>query len=30
MRISMASAWTSIVAAELLPATSGLGYLIMQ
>src|SRR5947209_6925992 len=30
MRISMAGAWTSIVAAELIAATSGLGYLIMQ
>ncbi len=30
MRISMAGAWSSIVAAELLAATSGLGYLIMQ
>jgi NitT/TauT family transport system permease protein/taurine transport system permease protein len=30
MRISMAAAWTSIVAAELIAATSGLGYLIMQ
>ena len=30
MRISMAAAWSSIVAAELLAATSGLGYLIMQ
>jgi taurine transport system permease protein len=30
MRISMASAWTSIVAAELIAATSGLGYLIQQ
>jgi ABC-type nitrate/sulfonate/bicarbonate transport system permease component len=29
-RISMAGAWTSIVAAELIAATSGLGYLIMQ
>ena len=28
MRISMAGAWTSIVAAELIAATSGLGYLI--
>ncbi len=26
----MAGAWTSIVAAELIAATSGLGYLIMQ
>jgi NitT/TauT family transport system permease protein/taurine transport system permease protein len=30
MRISMAGAWTSIVAAEMLAATSGLGYLIAQ
>jgi ABC-type nitrate/sulfonate/bicarbonate transport system permease component len=30
MRISMAGAWTSIVAAELIAATSGLGYLISQ
>ncbi|HUK68539.1 MAG TPA: ABC transporter permease subunit [Streptosporangiaceae bacterium] len=30
MRISMAGGWSSIVAAELLAATSGLGYLIMQ
>jgi len=30
MRISMAGAWTSIVAAELIAATSELGYLIMQ
>ena len=30
MRISMAGAWSSIVAAELLAATSGVGYLIMQ
>ncbi len=30
MRISMAVAWSSIVAAELIAATSGLGYLIMQ
>ena len=30
MRISMAGAWSSIVAAELLAATSGLGFLIMQ
>jgi ABC-type nitrate/sulfonate/bicarbonate transport system permease component len=30
MRISMAASWTSIVAAELIAATSGLGYLIMQ
>jgi ABC-type nitrate/sulfonate/bicarbonate transport system permease component len=30
MRISMAGAWTSIVAAELIAASSGLGYLIMQ
>lgn len=28
--IAMAGAWTSIVAAELIAATSGLGYLIMQ
>lgn len=30
MRISMAGAWTSIVAAEMIAATSGLGYLILQ
>lgn len=30
MRICMAGAWTSIVAAELIAATSGLGYLIQQ
>jgi ABC-type nitrate/sulfonate/bicarbonate transport system permease component len=30
MRIAMAGAWTSIVAAELIAATSGLGYLIVQ
>jgi NitT/TauT family transport system permease protein/taurine transport system permease protein len=30
MRISMAGAWSSIVAVELLAATSGLGFLIMQ
>ncbi len=30
MRICMAGAWTSIVAAELIAATSGLGYLIGQ
>lgn len=30
MRISMAGAWSSIVAVELLAATSGLGYVIMQ
>ena len=30
MRISMAGAWTSIVAAELIAATTGLWYLIMQ
>jgi len=30
MRIAMAGAWTGIVAAELIAATSGLGYLIMQ
>ena len=30
MRIAMAGAWTSIVAAELIAATGGLGYLIMQ
>jgi len=30
MRISMAGAWSSIVAVELLAATSGLGYMIMQ
>ncbi|HEX6519620.1 MAG TPA: ABC transporter permease [Streptosporangiaceae bacterium] len=30
MRISMAGAWTSIVAAEMLAATSGIGYLISQ
>jgi ABC-type nitrate/sulfonate/bicarbonate transport system permease component len=30
MRISMAAAWSSIVAVELLAATSGLGFMIMQ
>ena len=30
MRISMAGAWTSIVAAEMLAATSGIGYLISE
>jgi len=30
MRISMAGAWTSIVAVELIAATNGVGYLIMQ
>jgi ABC-type nitrate/sulfonate/bicarbonate transport system permease component len=30
MRISMAGAWTSIVAAEMIAATSGLGYLIAE
>ena len=30
MRISMAGAWTSIIAAELIAATNGLGYLIVQ
>jgi ABC-type nitrate/sulfonate/bicarbonate transport system permease component len=30
MRIAMAGAWTSIVAAELIAATSGVGYLIEQ
>ena len=30
MRICMAGAWSSIVAVELLAATSGLGFLIMQ
>jgi len=30
MRICMAGAWTSIVAAELIAGTSGLGYLIQQ
>jgi NitT/TauT family transport system permease protein/taurine transport system permease protein len=30
MRISMAGAWTSIVAVEMLAATSGVGYLISQ
>jgi len=30
MRISMAGAWSSIVAVELLAATGGLGYMIMQ
>src|ERR1700729_2930272 len=29
-RFAMAGAWTSIVAAELIAATTGLGYLIMQ
>jgi taurine transport system permease protein len=30
MRIAMAGSWTSIVAAELIAATSGLGYMISQ
>lgn len=30
MRIAMAGAWTSIVAAEMIAATSGVGYLIQQ
>jgi ABC-type nitrate/sulfonate/bicarbonate transport system permease component len=30
MRISMAGAWTSIVAVELIAATNGVGYLVMQ
>jgi ABC-type nitrate/sulfonate/bicarbonate transport system permease component len=30
MRIAMAGAWTSIVAVELIAATNGVGYLIMQ
>jgi ABC-type nitrate/sulfonate/bicarbonate transport system permease component len=30
MRIAMGGAWTSIVAAEMLAATSGVGFLIMQ
>jgi ABC-type nitrate/sulfonate/bicarbonate transport system permease component len=30
MRIAIAGAWTSIVAVELIAATNGLGYLIMQ
>jgi ABC-type nitrate/sulfonate/bicarbonate transport system permease component len=30
MRISMAGAWIAIVAAELIAAATGLGYLIMQ
>jgi ABC-type nitrate/sulfonate/bicarbonate transport system permease component len=30
MRIAMGGAWGSIVAAEMLAATSGVGYLIMQ
>src|ERR1019366_3699414 len=30
MRLAMAGSWTSIVAAELIAATSGLGYLIQQ
>ncbi len=30
MRIAMAGAWSSIVAVELLAATSGLGFMIMQ
>jgi NitT/TauT family transport system permease protein/taurine transport system permease protein len=30
MRICMAASWTSIVAVELIAATSGLGFLIMQ
>ncbi len=30
MRISMAASWTSIVAAEMIAANSGLGYVILQ
>jgi NitT/TauT family transport system permease protein/taurine transport system permease protein len=30
MRFAMAGAWSSIVAVELLAATSGLGFMIMQ
>ena len=30
MRIAMAGSWTSIVAAEMIAATSGVGYLILQ
>jgi ABC-type nitrate/sulfonate/bicarbonate transport system, permease component len=30
MRIAMGGAWGSIVAAEMLAATSGVGFLIMQ
>lgn len=30
MRIAMAASWTSIVAAEMIAANSGLGYLILQ
>jgi ABC-type nitrate/sulfonate/bicarbonate transport system permease component len=30
MRIAMGGAWSSIVAAEMIAATSGVGYLIMQ
>ena len=30
MRLAMAGAWSSIVAVELIAATSGLGYLIQQ
>jgi len=30
MRLSMGGAWTSIVAAEMIVATSGLGYVILQ
>jgi len=30
MRIAMAGSWTSIVAAEMIAANSGLGYVILQ
>src|SRR5690348_8245500 len=30
MRIAMGGAWSSIVAAEMIAATTGVGYLIMQ
>ena len=30
MRLAMAGAWSSIVAVEMIAATSGLGYMIMQ
>jgi taurine transport system permease protein len=30
VRLGLAASWTSIVAVELIAATSGLGYVIMQ
>jgi ABC-type nitrate/sulfonate/bicarbonate transport system permease component len=30
MRLAMAGAWSSIVAVEMIAATSGLGFMIMQ